>query len=180
MAPQSARHSALSKDDIISPVDSRAARFEPLEVSDGVSDNEGSRRKSSWWKSLLGRTTWTKREAQFYGDDEGEGNGLLDGADVSATRELSRGERVSFSHLRLCKQRIVFCLMYVFGPTNHIIVCAYTNFRTISITLNIVLGLVLLLRKGRPLDLSSYWGKPGTVTEELARYPTDFLRDVIP
>jgi hypothetical protein len=38
----------------------------------------------------------------------------------------------------------------------------------------------LLSRKGRPLDLSLYWGKSGTVTEGLAWYPTDFLRDVVP
>jgi hypothetical protein len=122
MAPkeQSAQPFPPSKDDVVSPADSRPARFEPLEVSDKDSDNEGSRRKTSWWKLLSGRATRTKQETQFYEDEEGEGDGLLDGADVPATRDISLGGSVPFSLPRLCKQKVVFCLMYVFRPTNHI------------------------------------------------------------
>lgn len=52
--------------------------------------------------------------------------------------------------------------------------------RAILLLVNLVLGLATLIWSSDVDKVLQNWGKPGTGTEGLAWYPTDFLRDVIP
>jgi len=60
------------------------------------------------------------------------------------------------------------------------VIVSNTTFRMVLIILNLLFGFATFLQlPGRP-DPFSGWGKPGTTSEGLSWYPTDFLRDVIP
>jgi hypothetical protein len=69
---------------------------------------------------------------------------------------------------------------YFVGHRWHSIDIYLYGFRILLIILNLLFGFATFLQLPRRPDPFSRWSKPGTTSEGLPWYPTDFLRDVIP
>ncbi|TAQ84351.1 hypothetical protein B7494_g7329 [Chlorociboria aeruginascens] len=152
----------ISAESLDSP---RPRHFSPLHVSDDSVGHglAGRFLGSTTWKAWLASMTVRPRRTMNGHtnmdvlDDE-SARGLL--ADVYVKRTLSK-KRTWWN----------YC---IFGGISGLSILAFL------LAFNLVLGLVTFVWSGDIDRIFQDWGKPGTGTEALAWYPTDFLRDVNP
>jgi hypothetical protein len=165
-------------DDNISDEDSAEGSLrKPLEefdidstlIEDGLSSRPSRSRRKRWWERMVIRA---RRKHSLDGLREVT-EGLLAG---SNPRRRIEGKRTWYNYC-IFGGISGLTVLYVFCARRGIIanVC-----RAFLLIVNLALGFATLMWSSDIDPTLRYWGKPGTGTEGLAWYPTDFLRDVIP
>lgn len=118
--------------------------------------------RRSWWSSMVVRA---RRKNEMDESKEGQSEGLLAPESLLADsyfRRISRSRRRSWYNY------------FIFGGISGLSVMAFL------LLLNLSLTLATLMWSPDVDRVLQNWGKPGSGTEDLAWYPTDFLRDVNP
>jgi len=129
--------------------------------------DEGFERKSyrhnpRLWSRWFGMPVRDGAKRYLKDEQEEEEDGLLLEADVARPGKTRHGKRKQSLNFR------IYC-----GTIGSSII-------SVLLIVNIFIGVAFLFVPPGGYDPFINWGKPGTSTEGLAWYPTDFLRDVIP
>ncbi|KAH8805729.1 hypothetical protein F5884DRAFT_823348 [Xylogone sp. PMI_703] len=98
------------------------------------------------------------------------------GEEIEMEQELARGllaDQLLIGHRRR-KAKAYWFSYCVFGGIGGLSILAFL------LAVNLMLGVATLFWSEDIDQVLSNWGKPGSGTEGLAWYPTDFLRDVLP
>lgn len=112
----------------------------------------------SWWNRIPFMTLRTRK---------GQPNGVK-GKEVTTILDLSGSSDVDFPK---AKAAYDYC---IFGSISGFSILAFL------LSFNLLLGIANHLYSDNINDYFSAWGRPGTSSEGLSWYPTDFTRDIIP
>lgn len=140
------------------PADSLEYSDSPTLQDEFVSRPRESSRAGYWWNKML-KSRRKQSFDEIEGIDTDVGDGLLTGLHKHAKRHRRKN-----------------------GIFNYFVFGGISGFSILSILLltNLLFGAATLLWSHDIDDVLKNWGKPGTGTEGLAWYPTDFTRDIRP
>lgn len=144
------------------------------DLEDGIVERSAKVSSSWWWlKDIMTVRARRKASLEVGYKDLDDAARLL--ADVQAVRQTRR--KRNWYNYCIFGGISGLSILFVFSPR---VVQSANPSSAFLFVLNLFLGLATLLWTSDLDHVLENWGRPGTGTEGLAWYPTDFLRDVLP